>query len=78
MERDIKRVVRSPSVCNSQVWTRLKSGARNSILISYMGDRGHSNWPTMCCLSGYTGMELDQKQSIQDTNWHSDIGMPVL
>lgn len=68
--KDIPSVGSSPKWHHSQGWARLKSGARNFILISLMGSRSPSTWTIFHCLP----RELDQKQSSQDLNQHSDMG----
>lgn len=36
-------LVQSPNACNSQVWARLKPGARSSVLVSHIGRRNSRN-----------------------------------
>lgn len=52
--------------CNSQVWTKLKPGTSNYILVFRMG-KGPSAWAVCCCLPRHTSVELDKKQSSWDS-----------
>lgn len=83
-EGDIERKMDLPSAgsfkwCEGLGTIRLKLGARNSLWVSHMGGRGLRTWPIFCCHLRYISMELDPKQSSQDSGFQLallwDVGM---
>lgn len=56
-------LVHYPNNCNGQGWSRLKSGGLNSILVSYMGDKGQTTWAILCLPLRHISRGLGHKWS---------------
>lgn len=51
-----------------------QAAARNSILVSQESGGGRNPWGIFRCFLRRIHRGLDQRQSTQDSNWHSNIG----